>query len=355
MNRAHRIALGVIVVAFATGAGAQEITNAHFDADLTGWSVALAPRHQWSPVDSGDAVGSGSLLALKDIAGGGLVRATQCVAVEPGMTIQLMVWALVLDSGDPADITIDLTPHSDGSCQTPTGLNRVIETPPQDVWTRIVNGPHVVPEGVQSVQVGLGLYEAWQSTMPVSAHFDDVEFFLFLDGFEAGTCSQWSSARPFCGTPEVGLRVEMTWETTGDPDPGDEVGSDLDLHLLHPDAAGEWLGAFDCYQANTHPDWGAAGITQDAILILEDNDGGGPEVIQIYDPESFDYDIGVHFVDDLGYGVSDATVTIFIDGSSVYEYPAKALYDGEFWHLGSVAWPSGTVTLVDSVTAGVPD
>ena len=355
MNRALQIAAGVVLVVAAMGAGAQETTNSHFDVDLTGWSAASAPTHQWSSVDSGGAVGSGSLLALKDVAGGGLVRATQCVAVEPGMTIQMMVRVLVLDSGDLADITIDLTPHSDGSCQTPTGLNRVIETPPQEVWTTVINGPHIVPEGVHSIEVGLGLYEAWDATVPVSAHFDDAMFFLFMDGFETGTCAEWSRSSPFCMTPGVGLRVEITWETTGDPDPGDQVGTDLDLHLLHPDASGEWLGAFDCYQANSHPDWGAAGTTQDAILILEDNDGAGPEAVQITDPESVEYDIGVHYVDDLGFGVSDVTVIVFVDGASVYQYGDKALNDGEFWHLGSVEWPGGTITLVDSVTTGVPD
>ena len=47
-------------------------------------------------------------------------------------------------------------------------------------------------------------------------------------------------------------------------------------------------------------------------------------------------------------------VTIYFHGSPIYQYPGKTLSDGQFWHLGSVEWPAGTVTPVDSVTSGVP-
>ena len=80
----------------------------------------------------------------------------------------------------------------------------------------------------------------------------------------------------------------------------------------------------------------------------------GPEIIQITDPQSVGYDIGIHYVNDFNYGASQATVTVSFDGSPVYQYPGKTLSDGQFWHLGSVDWPTGTVTLDDTVTAGVP-
>jgi hypothetical protein len=351
----YRVLVAVAIFATsAVGAWAQKNVNPHFDTDLSGWTVFLAPQHEWSSVDADASVGSGSLLAFNDVAGGALVRATQCVAVEPGMTLHFMVRTLVLDSGDSANITLDLTPHADDSCHTPIGLNRVIETPPKGQWTRIIHGPHTVPEGVQSIEVGLGLSEALMGTVPVSAHFDDAQFFLFANGFESATCGDWSDAVPFCETPEVGLRVEVSWETPSDPDPGDEIGTDLDLHLLHPDGSGAWLGAFDCFQANPSPDWGAAGAPQNPDLVREDSDGAGPEIIQVTDPQSVSYDFGVPYVDDLGFGASGATVTVFVDGSIVYQFADKTLVAGEFWHIGSVEWPGGIVTVVDSVTQGVP-
>jgi len=354
MNRNRLIAAAAVALFVSASTWAQVTTNPHFDVDLTGWDTFSEPNHQWSPVDAGDATGSGSLLAFKDFAGSSLVRATQCIPVSAGMKIHFMVHALVLDSGDTADITIDLTPNSDTQCQSPTGLNRVIETPPLGRWVRIVHGPHIVEDGVQSITVGLGLNEVSGATVPVSAHFDDALFFLFADGFDGGTCGEWSSSTPFCETPEIGLRVEVSWETAGDPDPGDEVGTDLDLHLLHPDASGEWMGAFDCYQANSTPDWGTPGNSNDPVLVREDGDGSGPETVQITDPESVEYDIGVDYLDDLGFGPSNATVTVLVDGSPVYQYPGKTLLDGQFWDFGSVEWPGGAVTLVDSVTDGVP-
>ena len=82
--------------------------------------------------------------------------------------------------------------------------------------------------------------------------------------------------------------------------------------------------------------------------------GRRPEAIQITDPESVEYDLGVHSVDDLAFGDSSATVRVFVDGSMVYEYEDKALVDGDFWHVGGVVWPAGTVTVVDAVSAGIP-
>ena len=270
------------------------------------------------------------------------------------MTISFMDLVLVLETGDPADVTIDLTPYSDGSCQSSTGLNRVITTPPQGQWTTIVHGPHLVPPEVHSVEVGLGLYEAVGSSVPVSAHFDGAQFFLFVDDFETGTCSAWSATQPFCITPGVGLRVEVTWETFDDPDPSDAVGADLDLHLLHPDAESAWLGLFDCHKNNPFPDWGTPGSDEDPALIIQDDDGAGPETIQITGPESVVYDIGVHYADDLGYGTSNATLRILIDGSLIYEYADKALQNDQFWYLGTVEWPGGIVTVLDSVSSGIP-
>lgn len=354
MSRYRLTEIVALVVLVAMSAGAQETTNPTFDEDLSGWLVGLEPYHLWSAVDSGDSSDSGSLLAFKDTAGGAIVRAKQCVTVSPGTTLHFTVEAFVLESGNPADITIDLTPFSDASCDTSSGLNRVVVTPAQGQWTRIIHGPHVVDEGVQSIEVSLGLSETWNSTVPVSAHFDNATFFLFADGFETGTCTSWSRSVPFCGTPDVGLRVELTWSTTGDPDPGDSVGTDLDLHLLHPDGSGGWLGAYDCYQANSSPDWGTAGTPNDPILLREDGDGVGPEIVQITTPQSAAYDIGVLYVDHLGFGASEATVKVFFDGSLIYQPAGKALDDGEFWHVASVEWSGGAVTVVDTVTDGVP-
>jgi hypothetical protein len=45
-----------------------------------------------------------------------------------------------------------------------------------------------------------------------------------------------------------GLRVELSWTTTGD----------VDLHLLHPTATAWFMSPLDCYYANTTPTWDGA-------------------------------------------------------------------------------------------------
>ena len=51
-----------------------------------------------------------------------------------------------------------------------------------------------------------------------------------------------------------------------------EVGTDLDLHLLHPDGSGAWLGSYDCYRANSSPDWGTAGKSNNPDLGILHHD-----------------------------------------------------------------------------------
>ena len=177
---------------------------------------------------------------------------------------------------------------------------------------------------------------------------------IFQDGFESGTCLGWHLAVPFCITPTVGLRVEIAWDTPGDPDPDDEVGSDLDLHVLHPLAAGDWESAFDCYSGNPTPDWGLPGQFHDAALIFEDHDGLGPEAVQLTAPENLDYAVGAYYVDDAGFGESFVTLTIYSGGVPVYQYPGKLLFPGEFWEVGLVTWPGAGFTEIDVVWVGIP-
>jgi hypothetical protein len=344
----------VIVWAAAAMSWSQETTNPHFDSDLSGWTIHSVPHPVWSAIDFAGNPDSGSVLVSKTVAGPSLMKLTQCVTVVPGATMYFRVRALVLASGNRADVTIDLTPHSDAACGTPTDLNRVIETPDQAKWVSVLHGPHVIPAGVQSIEVGLGVSETWNSTVPVGVHFDDAEFMVFEGNFETAACNLWSRTVPPCITPEAGLHVELTWNTPGDPVPGDEVGTDMDLHLRHPSGGAFWGGTFDCYSANPTPDWGVSGTSDDPWLFFEDDDGAGPEAIQITQPEPVEYDIGVHYVDDLSFGGSTATVRVFLDGTMISEYLDKSLVEDDIWFMGTVLLPEGTFTLVNTVTSGPP-
>ena len=103
-----------------------------------------------------------------------------------------------------------------------------------------------------------------------------------------------------------GLRVEMFWDTSG---------TDMDLHLLHPDAT-RWNGGLDCYYANCDGferlNWFSSGSEDDPRLDIDDVDGFGPENINIEEPADGTYRVGVHSF----RGSGRVTVRIYCGGST---------------------------------------
>ncbi|MDY0062664.1 MAG: choice-of-anchor D domain-containing protein [Myxococcota bacterium] len=155
--------------------------------------------------------------------------------------------------------------------------------------------------------------------------------------------------------PRSAIHVQLVWDTPADPDQTDTgyaAGSDLDLHLLHP--LGDWFDRpADCYYANPAPDWGRPGqAAGDPTLDIDDLDGAGPENINLDEPERGRlYRVGVHYFADHGYGVSFATVRVFLDGLLAAELLHRRLPTTDaFWDVGVVDWGSRTVQIVDEVS-----
>jgi hypothetical protein len=162
--------------------------------------------------------------------------------------------------------------------------------------------------------------------------------------------------------PDEAIHIELLWHTPEDldeTDTGPEAGSDLDLHFLHPWAAGPDLdgdGAadgwfdipFDCFWFNAHPNWGSydPAINDDPGLDRDDTDGAGPENINLDIPENVLYRVGVHYWNDHGYGASYATVRVYIYAQLVFEVQDVMLIDSDMWEVCSVEWPSGKVQVI---------
>ena len=84
--------------------------------------------------------------------------------------------------------------------------------------------------------------------------------------------------------PDETIHIELFWHTPGDPDETDEgleAGADLDLHLLHPLAAGPDLDGdgsaegwfdipWDCFWCNHNPDLGPEGPDGNPYIPVED-------------------------------------------------------------------------------------
>ena len=168
--------------------------------------------------------------------------------------------------------------------------------------------------------------------------------------------------------PDEAIHIELLWHTPEDldeTDTGPEAGSDLDLHFLHPWAAGPDLdgdGApdgwfdipFDGFWFNAHPNWGSydPGINDDPGLDRDDTDGAGPENINLDIPENVSYRVGVHYWNDHGYGASYATVRVYIYAQLVFEVQDVMLVDSDMWEVASVEWPSGKVQVITDDDGG---
>ncbi|MCB9547569.1 MAG: hypothetical protein H6706_17215 [Myxococcales bacterium] len=138
------------------------------------------------------------------------------------------------------------------------------------------------------------------------------------------------------------ILVQLTWEDEGVG--ADGVGSDLDLHLLHP---GGGLGdRLDCSAGNPSPDWGPEGPDGDPVLDADDRDGHGPENISLARPEATGegaYGIVVELAGGPGDRAVTAVVRVFLGGALAFEERHALRELGELWHVGGIRWPAGEI------------
>ncbi|MDI7266596.1 MAG: hypothetical protein QME96_01210 [Myxococcota bacterium] len=155
--------------------------------------------------------------------------------------------------------------------------------------------------------------------------------------------------------PSEGLRIEMYWNppdrscaTTRPPcDP-----TDVDMHMIHPNAPNWFHGTLDCYFANCDPPdvlpWDAPGRRDDPRLDLDDTDGHGPENINIDEPVvGHVYTVGVHYWSDDGYGPVPVYIRVYcstISADPVATFgPVTVRRSGvDFWRVATVRWTGYT-------------
>ena len=145
------------------------------------------------------------------------------------------------------------------------------------------------------------------------------------------------------------------WNTPGDPnetDIGAGRGSDVDLHFVHPN--GIWnRSPWDCYWQNKNPNWGDTAIPEDdPSLDIDDTDGAGPENINLNNPESVTYRVGVFYFSDHGYGPANVTVRIYLDGVERFANTFPGLEDRQFWDVARITWPSRDIERISTLHPG---
>jgi len=130
-----------------------------------------------------------------------------------------------------------------------------------------------------------------------------------------------------------GLRIEMSWDTTG---------TDMDLHLLRPGGS-MWTTEEDCHFRNCDPpdvlEWFTPGPDDNPRLDIDDTDGLGPENINITTPDPGTYRVAVHNWS--GAGPNATTVRIYCGGSTTTPQQVIGPVDlrggsDDFWRVADV-------------------
>jgi len=102
---------------------------------------------------------------------------------------------------------------------------------------------------------------------------------------------------------------------------------------------------FDCYWFNPNPNWGSLSPAEDddPSLTRDDTDGTGPELVAMFEPAAGSYRVGVHYWTDHGFGLSDATIRIYILGELTWEKTLLNMKELDLWSAALIHWPEGTV------------
>lgn len=175
-------------------------------------------------------------------------------------------------------------------------------------------------------------------------------------------------------TPRETLHMQLVWSTPGDATPGDDDGTDLDLHFVRllqgSDAEstttrpekGTWgdkgsaelLDGSDVYFENREPVWFVEGFGNELpSLDIDDKDGEGPENINLDNPSPCSwYAIGVHYYNDYAFGPSYATVRVYVSGKARFEKPNILLsQSGGFKQVALLHWDGSTARIYESIYA----
>ncbi len=226
-----------------------------------------------------------------------------------------------------------------------------------DSWSWSVEGPAGAP-------VALLPYAALPDVvLPLGAPGEYTVSLQVDDADGNPSCS--TASVTFRAIPALRALVALSWRPASGVAVQPFNGPDVDIHVLHPNAAGPdrdndgkpdgWYDApWDCYWANPLPDkadWGASDPNvDDRVELVETSDDGlASEIIRIgmACPVAKTYRIGAHVFDDGGLGPVDATLHIW-DGRGGGMSTVQRLSELDLWEAATLACPAGTIVKPDS-------
>jgi PKD repeat protein len=142
--------------------------------------------------------------------------------------------------------------------------------------------------------------------------------------------------------PWEDLEVEVTWNQS----------VDIDLHVIAP--GGAYYQDSDCYFANPAPEWGVVGdITDNPLLDVDDDQGGGPERVVLQRPLDDVYTIMVEYYNDRNEASAASVPTLVVraEGQEVARVVGPTLSgEGRVWIAGTLDWSTLVYTEDDTLT-----
>lgn len=151
------------------------------------------------------------------------------------------------------------------------------------------------------------------------------------------------------------LAMELSWPTRN---------QDLDIHLFQvlddggvaPDSPAD-CSFLNCQPRNpAHPAWGNADAgTTDPLLLLESDQGYGPERIELAAPPPGQYLVSIHHYHDNGAGPTEAGLAIELFGRTLAFWTTRALDVGERLDVARIrvpAAPGQPLCLEDLIRSG---
>jgi hypothetical protein len=251
------------------------------------------------------------------------------------------------------------------------GLDKACATPVVTVQepSKVAAGTLIHLSGIQSHSAfGSIAGYAWSVQQPPGSGGDflpgndvrDVTFLPAVSGIYKFSLQVTDSAgNASCGPASVAVEVTtsgqivvlvLTWKPVSPftPKPT-HPGPDLDLHFLHPSAAGPdvdkdgkpdgWYDLpWDCFWFNPKPDWDNHDVylIDDPTLASQSESHLAPEVMHMGTqcPKANLYRFGVHFFDDFGYGPVHATLRVFVNDALALEQQAT-LSKLDLWEVGT--------------------
>lgn len=314
-------------------------------------------------------VKEGSLPTLPDIISGGETRSFVVVYTPVDETVSTGILTILSDDPSKSKLEIPMTAKgTDNQCPNAIAEAKLTESDRYQTVVNTIPLKSVQFRGSNSTDVDGSIARyVWTivsqpanstARLEPSSEIQDPTLFLDLAGDyvvelvaydDQGTASCGDQALvTIRATPDEDIHIQLVWNTPADQDQTDSEGTDMDLHLLHPN--GTWNNEpWDIFYENRTGEWGTPGASDDPSLDADDTNGAGPENINLNNPEAgVSYSVGVYYFNAYAFGVSYATVRIFIQGRQRFEKKDVFLAEtGTFWKVANIEWPSARIFAVD--------